>query len=68
MLMPKANVSVAKTALMYPALNSSSTVSLNMGSIMAWCAAMLRSESLAPFVVAEDSQVLVWQLPRRSST
>ena len=43
MLMPRASVSVANTALTSPAANSSSTTSLNVGSMPAWCAAMPRS-------------------------
>ena len=39
MLMPSESVSVANTTLTRPASNSSSTVSLNTGSIPAWCAA-----------------------------
>ncbi len=43
MLMPRARVSVAKTALTSPRTNNSSTTSLNAGSIPAWCAASPRS-------------------------
>ena len=39
MLMPSANVSVAKTTLHSPRTNSCSTHSLNVGSIPAWWAA-----------------------------
>ena len=42
MLMPSASVSVAKTALTRPLTKSSSTTSLKVGSIPAWCAAMPR--------------------------
>ncbi len=42
MLTPSASVSVANTARTRPAANSSSTTSLNAGSIPAWCAAMPR--------------------------
>ncbi len=45
MLMPSARVSVANTALTRPATNSSSTVSLNAGSIPAWWAATPRSRA-----------------------
>ena len=45
MLMPSARVSVANTARTSPRTNSSSTVSLNAGSIPAWCAAMPRSSA-----------------------
>ena len=40
MLMPSDSVSVANTTFTSPASNSSSTVSLNTGSIPAWCAAI----------------------------
>ena len=39
MLMPRARVSVAKTARIRPAVKSSSTISRKVGSIPAWCAA-----------------------------
>ena len=39
MLMPSASVSVANTARMRAAVNSSSTISRNSGSIPAWWAA-----------------------------
>jgi hypothetical protein len=42
MLMPSDRVSVAKTALTSPAVNSSSTTSLKVGSMPAWWAAMPR--------------------------
>lgn len=42
MLMPSASVSVANTALIIPRVNSSSTISLNVGSIPAWWAATPR--------------------------
>ncbi len=42
MLMPSASVSVAKTTLQRPLVNSCSTHSLNVGSIPAWCAATPR--------------------------
>ena len=45
MLMPSASVSVAKTILTRPALNSCSTHSLNVGSIPAWCEAMPRTRA-----------------------
>ena len=45
MLIPSARVSVANTARTSPRTNSSSTVSLNAGSIPAWCAAMPRSRA-----------------------
>ncbi len=40
MLIPSDSVSVANTIFTSPASNSSSTVSLNTGSIPAWCAAI----------------------------
>ena len=40
MLIPSDKVSVANTIFTRPALNSSSTVSLNSGSMPAWCAAI----------------------------
>ena len=43
MLMPSASVSVANTARTRPRTNSSSTVSLNAGSMPAWWAATPRS-------------------------
>ena len=43
MLMPRARVSVANTALTRPRTNNSSTTSLNAGSIPAWWAARPRS-------------------------
>ncbi len=43
MLMPSARVSVANTALTRPAVNNSSTVCRNAGSIPAWWAAKPRS-------------------------
>ena len=58
MLMPRARVSVANTARTRPAANSSSTTSLNAGSIPAWCAAMPRRRPVQPVAVAEDGQVL----------
>ena len=45
MLMPSANVSVANTAFTRPRVNSSSTTSLNVGSMPAWCAAIPRSSA-----------------------
>ena len=42
MLIPRASVSVAKTARTRPASKSSSTTSLKVGSIPAWCAATPR--------------------------
>ena len=45
MLIPSARVSVANTALTRPAVNSSSTTSLKVGSIPAWCAAIPRSSA-----------------------
>ena len=42
MLMPRARVSVAKTARIRPSVNSSSTISRNVGSIPAWWAAKPR--------------------------
>ena len=58
MLMPSASVSVAKTAFTSPRTNSSSTTSLNVGSMPAWWAAMPRSRPVQPVGVAEDGQVL----------
>ena len=42
MLMPSASVSVAKTTLIRPAVNNSSTVWRKIGSIPAWWAAIPR--------------------------
>jgi hypothetical protein len=42
MLMPRARVSVANTARMRPAVNSSSTISRKVGSMPAWWAAKPR--------------------------
>ena len=59
MLMPSASVSVAKTALIRPSVNSSSTTSLNVGSSPAWWAATPRLEPLDQLPVAEHAEVLV---------
>ena len=45
MLMPRASVSVAKTAFTNPRLKRSSTVSLKLGNNPAWCAAIPRSRA-----------------------
>ncbi|CAM5367875.1 hypothetical protein STANM309S_04861 [Streptomyces tanashiensis] len=45
MLMPRARVSVAKTAFTRPRTKSSSTTSLKVGSMPAWWAAMPRSRA-----------------------
>ena len=44
-LIPRASVSVAKTAFTKPLLNKSSTVSLKLGNNPAWCAAIPRSSA-----------------------
>ena len=69
MLMPSARVSVANTARIRPAVNSSSTISLNVGSIPAWWAAKPRREAVDEVPVAEHDEVLVGEglrpAPRR---
>ena len=59
MLMPSASVSVANTTRHRPLVNSSSTHSLNVGSMPAWWAATPRDQPLEEVVVAEHVQVLV---------
>ena len=45
-LIPRARVSVAKTAFTNPRLNNSSTAPLKLGSNPAWCAAIPRSSAV----------------------
>ena len=59
MLIPSARVSVAKTTRHSPRRNSSSTHSLNVGSIPAWWAATPRVSAVEELVVAEHLEVLL---------
>src|SRR3954452_203995 len=61
MLMPRASVSVAKTALTSPRTKHSSTVSLKAGTRPAWWAARPASSPSPPLPEAEDVQVLLRQ-------
>ena len=63
--MPSARVSVANTTLTRPSLNSSSTTSLNVGSMPAWWDGDAPRRALAELVVAEDVQVVVGQVRAR---